>query len=132
MGDLTPPVDDNSQGAHETAFDDQAGATDSGSDPGDAVADYMQFADTTHQTGTSDAADKSPPSPLDDYLVAAGVDPANVQPVEHVMPPDPALDDAPDAQSENVLPDDNLDAGMDAGADTVDPTLPEDPQHHGI
>ncbi len=132
VGDLSPPTDDTSQEVHDTSYDDTMVATGSGTDSDHAVDDYMQFADTTQQGDSPAAADGAVPSPLADYLVAAGVEPTDLQQVESVTSPDPTLVDVPDTQPAPTSPEDMIDEGLDTGGDVADPSLLDDPQHHGV
>jgi hypothetical protein len=101
----------------------------------DALHDYLQFADTSPKVGAGGTAHEAPAAPLDDYLAAAGVDPAHVSVAPPDLPPTEILVETHSALDCPVTPDDHAadDAALDAiPHDLVDTHLQDDPQHHGV
>jgi hypothetical protein len=101
-----------------------------------AVSDYLQFAEpSSPEVGAGGTAHEAAASPLDDYLAAAGVDPAHVSTAAPDLPPTEVLIDAIHTPDAPTTPDDN--AADDAALasippDVLDTPQHEDPQHHGV
>jgi VCBS repeat-containing protein len=101
--------------------------------PDPALADYLQYADTSQEVGAGGTADGSS-SAVNDYLAAAGIDPADANGATTPdLPPTEVLID--DAAAGSTAPDaDTTTADDSLAAVLVDPIDgPQvDPQHHGV
>jgi hypothetical protein len=102
--------------------------------PDPALADYLQYADTSQEVGAGGTADGSSTA-VDDYLAAAGVDPADANGATTPdQPPTEVLVDAAHP-ADTTTPDADAATGDDALAVPVEvpePLHQEDPQHHGV
>jgi hypothetical protein len=98
------------------------------------LQDYLQFAAPSPEVGADGTADATTGSPVDDYLAAAGVDPAAVAIDMPDLPPTEVLIDS--SATHDATTTDHGTVIDDAALATVLPDSleqpPEDTQHHGV